>query len=105
MPPTVTIVHVREEEERRLVHILAALRTHLRDELRYQAVNPTDPRSTPLALRDQLRLHVWLWNELTHLMFHTHAGEWSLVDPEEDSPWQATKRQYFLPGGDDTAHD
>jgi hypothetical protein len=105
MIPTVTLVQTTEDEDRRLVRILAALREHLKDELAYVAEDPADPRSTELSYRDMRRLYTWLWDVLTNQMALTHAREWRQLDPEDDTPLRATDRRFLDPDAVDMADE
>ena len=78
-----------DEERRRLVHIVAALRECIKDEVEYvvDVDDGPDPRNTPLALEDQELFGIYLWQELTNLMAAIHREETLRVHREIVQAW------------------
>ena len=85
--PHGTWFNLGAEEKRRLVHLLAALREHIADEVTFLAEDPADPRSTPLSKFDEVRFCAYVWQELTDLMVYNHYDEACRIDQARRNPW------------------
>jgi hypothetical protein len=86
----VYLFNVSKADNRRLVHILAALREHIEDEVGYvNEEDATDPRHTALPERTQHVLCAYLWNELANAMYNTDFAEAERLDLHHNNPWIA----------------
>lgn len=79
-----------DHENRCLVHMLTALREHLKDEVEYIC----DEDDT-LSVRSMMRLHAHAYDRVSALMAQVHAEEAATVDPEGHDPQLATEQRYW----------
>ena len=92
--PYVEIYNPSDDDNRRLVHLVAALREHIEDEVEWEPEDPTDPRSARLPRRHQLFLCAYLYHALTNVMLDTHAQEAERLDQGRTNPWVASIKRW-----------
>ena len=86
--PHIELFETSDEDERRLVHIVAAMRGHIEDEVEYEVEDdPADPRRVPLPRRHQLFLCAYLDHFLSNAMHTIHPQEATRLDQGRDNPW------------------